>query len=47
MEAECNIACACDERAYLPLCGTNGIEYFSPCHGACLEKGVADGNDVG
>ena len=42
LEAECNLDCRCDERAYSPICGTNGIEYFSPCHGACRHNGLTE-----
>ncbi|BFZ21242.1 hypothetical protein BsWGS_24281 [Bradybaena similaris] len=28
--------CHCDEQKYFPICGSDGISYFSPCHAGCV-----------
>ncbi|XP_069185956.1 solute carrier organic anion transporter family member 4A1 isoform X2 [Procambarus clarkii] len=37
----CNTDCGCQDVAYDPICGTNNVMYFSPCHAGCtgMEKG--------
>lgn len=37
LTATCNIACGCQPEHYNPVCGSNGLMYFSPCHAGCLE----------
>ncbi|NWY00790.1 SO2B1 protein, partial [Nothoprocta ornata] len=32
---ECNLHCKCPERAYNPICGSDSIEYISPCYAGC------------
>ncbi|KAK0682141.1 SO2B1 protein, partial [Pygoscelis papua] len=32
---ECNLQCNCPEKAYNPICGSNAIEYISPCSAGC------------
>uniref|UniRef100_A0A8D0FBW6 Solute carrier organic anion transporter family member n=1 Tax=Strix occidentalis caurina TaxID=311401 RepID=A0A8D0FBW6_STROC len=32
---ECNLQCNCPEKAYNPICGSNMIEYISPCSAGC------------
>ncbi|XP_055871891.1 solute carrier organic anion transporter family member 2A1-like isoform X3 [Biomphalaria glabrata] len=27
--------CSCDNQRYFPVCGTDGSNYFSPCHAGC------------
>ena len=41
----CNADCNCTTLVYEPICDTDGISYFSPCHGGCtseilLEDGI-------
>lgn len=33
--AECNSGCGCVGAPYAPICGADGIVYYSPCHAAC------------
>ena len=31
----CNFGCECDMNDVQPVCGGNGLTYFSPCHAGC------------
>ena len=42
LTASCNIDCGCDTRAYAPLCDNDGVQHFSPCHAACMDRTVND-----
>ncbi|EDV28794.1 uncharacterized protein TRIADDRAFT_19404 [Trichoplax adhaerens] len=35
--SECNINCGCLRDKFDPICGINGIAYFSPCHAGCQD----------
>lgn len=35
LTAACNFKCECMEDDAEPVCGNNGISYFSPCHAGC------------
>ncbi|XP_022253104.1 solute carrier organic anion transporter family member 5A1-like [Limulus polyphemus] len=40
LTADCNLGCQCTPKEIEPVCGQNGITYFSPCHAGCrLESG--------
>ncbi|KFQ13122.1 Solute carrier organic anion transporter family member 2B1, partial [Leptosomus discolor] len=44
---ECNLQCDCPEKAYNPICGSNAIEYISPCSAGCRVVHIdADNNSV-
>lgn len=35
LTAQCNFNCECDLLDEEPVCGNNGLTYFSPCHAGC------------
>jgi len=35
LTASCNYGCDCDGNDVKPVCGNNGLTYFSPCHAGC------------
>ncbi|TSM04919.1 Solute carrier organic anion transporter family member 4A1 [Bagarius yarrelli] len=35
LTAECNKECHCVEAQYNPVCGANGVMYYSACHAGC------------
>lgn len=35
LTAGCNMVCECSPNDIQPICGSNGITYFSPCHAGC------------
>lgn len=35
---ECSLKCACDAEAFDPVCGSNRVEYRSPCHAGCTMR---------
>ncbi|XP_036179436.1 solute carrier organic anion transporter family member 4A1 isoform X3 [Myotis myotis] len=37
LTAACNAACSCGAGHYSPVCGSDGLMYYSPCHAGCLE----------
>ena len=40
LESSCNTACSCPFNAFDPVCGVNGITYYSPCFASCHSKGT-------
>ena len=38
LTASCNFGCACDMNDVQPVCGANGLTYFSPCHAGCTSS---------
>ncbi|KFQ57800.1 Solute carrier organic anion transporter family member 2B1, partial [Pelecanus crispus] len=43
---ECNRQCNCPEKAYNPICGSNAIEYISPCSAGCRVVNINADNSV-
>ncbi|KAK2885765.1 hypothetical protein QQF64_020788 [Cirrhinus molitorella] len=35
LTASCNSGCHCVKELFNPVCGANGVMYFSPCHAGC------------
>ncbi|XP_037357557.1 solute carrier organic anion transporter family member 4A1 [Talpa occidentalis] len=35
LTAACNAACRCPPELYSPVCGSDGLTYYSPCHAGC------------
>ncbi|KFP72636.1 Solute carrier organic anion transporter family member 2B1, partial [Acanthisitta chloris] len=43
-DLECNLECKCLEKAYNPICGSNAIEYISPCSAGCKVVNIHEDN---
>uniref|UniRef100_A0A8B9S338 Solute carrier organic anion transporter family member n=1 Tax=Apteryx owenii TaxID=8824 RepID=A0A8B9S338_APTOW len=35
LSAACNAECGCPRDTYSPVCGSDGVMYYSPCHAGC------------
>ena len=40
MTSECNINCNCDPFVFKPVCGSDDVNYFSPCFAGCTEETI-------
>ncbi|KAG1688583.1 Solute carrier organic anion transporter family member 3A1 [Nymphon striatum] len=38
LTADCNMGCRCTQELIEPVCGRNGLTYFSPCHAGCTAE---------
>ncbi|XP_021361731.1 solute carrier organic anion transporter family member 4A1-like [Mizuhopecten yessoensis] len=43
LESSCNANCGCREYTYEPICGADGVTYFTPCHAGCNDNYTVDG----
>ncbi|KAM6984605.1 solute carrier organic anion transporter family member 2B1 [Aplochiton taeniatus] len=34
----CSVSCSCPEEAFNPVCGSDGVEFRSPCHAGCTSS---------
>lgn len=41
----CNVDCACADVEYAPVCGVDGVLYYSACHAGCVD-GLSVGDNV-
>ncbi|XP_030080317.1 solute carrier organic anion transporter family member 4A1 [Drosophila hydei] len=42
LEASCNANCGCSRSNYDPICGANGVMYYSPCFAGCGQEEQQD-----
>uniref|UniRef100_A0A3Q1GZJ5 Solute carrier organic anion transporter family member n=1 Tax=Anabas testudineus TaxID=64144 RepID=A0A3Q1GZJ5_ANATE len=35
LTVRCNAGCSCNRELYNPVCGADGVMYYSPCHAGC------------
>ncbi|XP_034951398.1 solute carrier organic anion transporter family member 4A1 isoform X2 [Chelonus insularis] len=38
LEGICNSGCGCTTSKFNPVCGVNGVTYYSPCHAGCARE---------
>ncbi|XP_072175520.1 solute carrier organic anion transporter family member 4A1-like [Diadema setosum] len=38
----CNSHCVCSSKPFEPVCGSDGVMYYSPCHAGCTEEASED-----
>lgn len=46
LDSECNSKCDCGRRNYDPICGVDGVMYYSPCHAGCGKELTMDNAKV-
>ena len=44
LASTCNQDCQCSSTLIKPICGINGLTYFSPCHAGCKEYKSVESN---
>ncbi|XP_008294076.1 solute carrier organic anion transporter family member 2B1 [Stegastes partitus] len=45
-ELSCSSGCRCPQEAFNPVCGSDGVEFRSPCHAGCLSVETDADNKV-
>ena len=45
LNSACSASCMCNSTVFEPICGVDGITYFSPCQAAC-QKYYIDGDPL-
>ena len=38
----CASNCSCDSQTFNPVCGSDGVNYFTPCHAGCITETVSN-----
>ncbi|XP_062706143.1 solute carrier organic anion transporter family member 4A1 isoform X2 [Aedes albopictus] len=38
LDSACNSKCTCSKMNYEPICGADGVMYYSPCHAGCAQE---------
>ncbi|KAK7869819.1 hypothetical protein R5R35_008040 [Gryllus longicercus] len=38
LDAPCNAGCGCSPARFDPVCGVDGVMYYSPCHAGCARE---------
>ncbi|XP_061479291.1 solute carrier organic anion transporter family member 4C1 isoform X2 [Rhineura floridana] len=46
LTAPCNAHCRCLRSDFLPVCGTDGVQYFNPCYAGCTSASLQGGSRV-
>ena len=39
----CASNCSCDSQTFNPVCGSDGVNYFTPCHAGCITETTVNG----
>ena len=42
----CNSDCACILSDYTPVCGSDGVDYITPCHAGCQDPVLPHSNST-
>lgn len=46
LDSDCNKMCSCSRQNYDPICGIDGVMYYSPCHAGCTKEISMDNSKV-